>query len=129
MPSVSSTGNPGAVSLRLACSHYLGLGRRSQQEEMHMQTLKQLTLSAVLSAAALLIGAITAVADPVTFIANTSGTFGAAGCAACTASGSILSNGGTTITFSSASPAINVTLVPVGEPGLNFSYVYLGQFT
>ncbi|HZS04699.1 MAG TPA: PEP-CTERM sorting domain-containing protein [Blastocatellia bacterium] len=94
-----------------------------------MQTLKQLTRSAAFCGAVVLIGAITALADPVNFIANSSGTFSAAGCATCTAAGSTLTNGSTTITFSSASPTLNVTLVPPGEPGLNSTNVYLGQFT
>ncbi|HZS07647.1 MAG TPA: PEP-CTERM sorting domain-containing protein [Blastocatellia bacterium] len=92
-----------------------------------MKFVMKLALSAVFCAAALLIGTLTAVADPVNFIASTSGTFSAAGCAGCTAAGNTLSNGGTTITYTAG--ALNVTLVPPGQPGLNSSIVNLGIFT
>ncbi|MFN7947563.1 MAG: PEP-CTERM sorting domain-containing protein [Blastocatellia bacterium] len=94
-----------------------------------MQTLRELTTSALCCAAGLLICTIAAFGDPVTFVATTSGTFSVAGCAACTASGSSITSGGTTITFSSANPALNVTLVGPTENGPNSSIVYLGTFT
>lgn len=75
--------------------------------------------------------AISAYADPINLIANTSGSFGAGGCAGCTVSpsGTSITTGGTTISFASAVPAFNVTLVPPGEAGPNFSFVNLGTLS
>lgn len=94
-----------------------------------MQVIRKLLLPGTLCAALLLLAAVTAVADPVTFTANTSGTFTAGSCATCTASANTVTSGGSTITFSTASPTFNVTLSPPGQPGSNFTFVNLGQFT
>jgi hypothetical protein len=86
-------------------------------------------LTGVLAAAAALCAlAGASLADPVTITGSTTGAFGA-GCAGCTvsASGTSISNSGTTITFTPGS--FNVTLSPPGEPGANFTFVNLGTLT
>lgn len=92
-----------------------------------MRTTRKGALRGTLGVAALCFAAMTGVADPVNLVANTAGTFGA-GCAGCTISpsGTSISTAGTTISFASPSPAFNVTLVPPGEPGPNFTTVNLG---
>ncbi|HWQ34831.1 MAG TPA: PEP-CTERM sorting domain-containing protein [Blastocatellia bacterium] len=94
-----------------------------------MRAIRKLILPGALCAALWLSAAITAAADPVNFTAVTSGTFGAGSCATCTASANTITSGGSTITFSSGSPAFNVTLSPPGQPGPNSTFVNLGSFT
>lgn len=94
-----------------------------------MKIIRKLIFTGSLCVVIWLGAMITASADPVTFTGATTGTFGAGSCAACTAAGVNLSSGGSTITFSSPSPAFNVTLVPPGEPGTNSTFVNLGTFT
>jgi hypothetical protein len=85
-------------------------------------------LTGMLAAAALCVLAGAPLADPVTITGSTTGAFGA-GCAGCTvsASGTSISNAGTTITFAPGN--FNVTLSPPGEPGANFTFVNLGTLT
>lgn len=71
-------------------------------------------------------GVVSASADPVTFTAGTTGSFGAGSSGGSVAnSGTTLTIGGTTITFSSKTNEINVTLDPAGVSSSN---VTLGVF-
>lgn len=95
-----------------------------------MRLIKKRALTGALSVAALCAAATIALADPINLSANTAGTFGA-GCAGCTVSGTgtSITRDGTTISFASPAPAFNVTLVPPGESGPNFTFVNLGTLS
>jgi len=93
-----------------------------------MKLVKKSLLGSLLTLALASISAITALADPINLVANTTGTFAAGGCAGCTigGGGTTITSSGTTITFASTTPSFNVTLSPPGEPGANSTFVNLG---
>jgi hypothetical protein len=96
-----------------------------------MRILKLITLGALFAVAVLVAGATSAVADPVTFNANTTGIFSVGGCGTCTLGGggtsitSTLPAGSSTVVYSSATPELNIAI----ESGQSNRNVTLGLLT
>lgn len=93
-----------------------------------MKLMRRSLLGSILMLAMASFIAVSALADPVNLVANTTGTFAVGGCAGCSVGGggTTITSSGTTITFASTTPSFNVTLSPPGEPGAHSTFVNLG---